>query len=76
MDKLEAYNETRKQVEADTKDRLEREREAEEMRRFEGTKVNVQSFLNWKMKFEQEMRDAKGHVVDTANKKLTGMSSS
>ncbi len=93
MDKLEAYNETRKTVEAETKARLEREREMEELvsiakselshlkstsffqRRFEGTKVTVQSFLNWKIKFEQEMKELKGHVVDTTSKKLTGKNS-
>jgi hypothetical protein len=31
IEKLEAYNETRKQVEAETKARLERERDLEEL---------------------------------------------
>ena len=40
-------------------------------RRFEGTKVNVDSFLKWKLKFDQEMKELK-HVVEVTNKKLTG----
>ena len=41
-------------------------------RRFDGTKVSVESFLRWKVKFDAEMNDLKFKVVETGNKKLTG----
>ncbi|XP_053212268.1 RWD domain-containing protein 1-like [Panonychus citri] len=63
-----------------TKRRLEEaerkklEAEAEEMRRFEGTKVTVESFLAWKREFDIEMASLEKTKakVEGSNKKLTG----
>ncbi|XP_015792453.1 RWD domain-containing protein 1 [Tetranychus urticae] len=50
------------------------EAEAEEMRRFEGTKVTVESFLAWKREFDAEMAALEKTQVklEGSNKKLTG----
>jgi hypothetical protein len=53
-------------------ERLEREREEEEHRRFEGTRVSVETFMKWKLAFEQEFFAQKRAKLDAASKKLTG----
>jgi len=72
LEKIQTDNENRIQQEEDRKNKAEKEKEAEEMRRFDGTKVSVESFLRWKVKFDAEMNDLKFKVVETGNKKLTG----
>ena len=73
IEKLNQDNERRKEFEADEKDKRNQEREAEEMRKFEGTKVNVESFLKWKAAFDKEMNDLKKHDGYSAGKKVTGI---
>ncbi|CAL8125898.1 unnamed protein product [Orchesella dallaii] len=51
--------------------------EEEEQKRFEGTRVTIQTFIEWKTKFDAEMSILKRKEVDskekdTSNKKLTG----
>lgn len=70
-EKLNKDNEDRKTFEADEKDRLERQREEEELKRFEGTKVTVECFLKWKAAFEKEQRELK-KKDDSGSKKPTG----
>lgn len=41
-------------------------------KRFEGTKVTVESFLKWKTAFDKEMNELKKQNLDTTNKKTTG----
>ena len=51
-----------------------REIEEAEQKRFEGTRVTVESFMNWKMAFDEEMAQLKARErakIDTGNK-LTG----
>jgi len=58
------------------KDRIIREAEEAEQKRFEGTRVSVESFLAWKTKFDAEMAELKrikfGKEETTGPKKLTG----
>lgn len=53
---------------------LRRKKELEELehQRFEGTRVTVESFISWKLKFEEEMANLKKAKKVDANKKLTG----
>lgn len=41
-------------------------------KRFEGTKVTVETFLKWKAAFDKEMKDLKKNNQETTNKKPTG----
>ncbi|CAG0917965.1 unnamed protein product [Notodromas monacha] len=53
--------------------RKEQEREEEEHRRFEGTRVTVETFMKWKLAFDEEiLRSKKVKKEDTSSKKLTG----
>ncbi|XP_011644774.1 RWD domain-containing protein 1 [Pogonomyrmex barbatus] len=50
-----------------------REEEEAERKRFEGTRVTVESFLSWKEKFDEEMGYTKRkELADREGKKLTG----
>ncbi|EZA59343.1 hypothetical protein DMN91_007719 [Ooceraea biroi] len=50
-----------------------REEEEAERKRFEGTRVTVESFLSWKEKFDEEMGYTKRReLADREGKKLTG----
>ncbi|XP_012539488.1 RWD domain-containing protein 1 isoform X2 [Monomorium pharaonis] len=50
-----------------------KEEEEAERRRFEGTRVTVESFLSWKEKFDEEMGYTKRkELADREGKKLTG----
>lgn len=54
-------------------ERKKLEAEAEEMRRFEGTKVTVETFLSWKREFDAEMASLEKTKAKTElGKKLTG----
>jgi len=54
-------------------ERLQREQEAAEIKRFDGTVVTVESFLKWKAQFDAEMSSMKKTISkDEINKKLTG----
>ena len=41
-------------------------------RKFEGTKVTVETFMKWKAAFDKEMQELKKQQVDNSNKKPTG----
>jgi hypothetical protein len=71
VEKLEADNENRKMREAEEKDRRAKEIEAEEQKRFDGTKVTVETFLRWKASFDKEMNELK-KKVDVSGK-TTGL---
>ncbi|XP_008185983.1 RWD domain-containing protein 1 isoform X2 [Acyrthosiphon pisum] len=66
------YSDSEKQRKIDDDDkRREKEMEAE-LKRFEGTKVTVESFLRWKFNFEEDMGVLKKRNEEEKNKKLTG----
>jgi hypothetical protein len=50
--------------------------EEEEQKRFDGTRVTIQTFIEWKTKFDEEMASKRKELdskeKDTSNKKLTG----
>ena len=72
VEKLNKDNDQRKEDEANEKERCEREKEAEELKRFEGTKVTVESFLRWKVDFDKEMSELRRQKEEKAVKKTTG----
>ncbi|CAF0786257.1 unnamed protein product [Brachionus calyciflorus] len=72
IEKLNQDNENRKIFEKNEKERLERLREEEELKRFEGTKVTVESFLKWKTVFDKEMAELRKQTIDNGPKKTTG----
>jgi len=50
-----------------------KEEEEEEQKRFEGTRVSVETFMKWKMNFEDEMGiTKKREILEKEGKKLTG----
>ncbi|XP_050521224.1 RWD domain-containing protein 1 [Daktulosphaira vitifoliae] len=61
----------KKQKEHNEEKRREKEIEAE-MKRFEGTKVTVESFLRWKFQFEEDMGVLKKRNDEDKSKKMTG----
>lgn len=55
------------------KSRLEQEREEAEQKKFEGTRVTVETFMKWKVAFEDEMGITKKREnIELEGKKLTG----
>ncbi|XP_039256056.2 RWD domain-containing protein 1-like [Styela clava] len=62
-----------KRREQDEKERHERELEAEENKKFHGTPVTVETFLVWKLKFDEEMKELqKLEMKMTEKRKMTG----
>lgn len=56
-------------------ERKKREAEEAEMKRFEGTRVTVDSFMKWKLRFDSEMaslRERSGEKEKETGRKLTG----
>jgi len=62
------------QEEKDAEERRKAEEEEAERKRFEGTRVTVESFMAWKLKFDAEMAELKRQkgIDDSASKKPTG----
>ncbi|KAL1117543.1 hypothetical protein AAG570_003859 [Ranatra chinensis] len=58
--------------EQENAERKKREEEEAEQKRFEGTCVTVETFLNWKRAFDLEMGQGVRHDKDDKVKKLTG----
>ncbi|XP_071626856.1 RWD domain-containing protein 1 isoform X2 [Temnothorax longispinosus] len=57
----------------ETAAKKQKEEEEAERKRFEGTRVTVESFLSWKEKFDEEMGYTKRReLADREGKKLTG----
>jgi len=61
----------------DEEERIRLQAEEEEQKRFEGTRVSIQTFIEWKTKFDEEMttkkmKEENVKEKDTSNKKLTG----
>ncbi|XP_035686623.1 RWD domain-containing protein 1-like isoform X1 [Branchiostoma floridae] len=68
----ELVEEKKKQAEEE-RERKQREEEEKEKKRFEGTRVNIETFLAWKARFDQEMAEKKKSKKDEDNsKKLSG----
>lgn len=61
-----------KKTEEDERERKILEAEEAERKRFEGTRVTVETFMKWKMEFEESMGIAAKREKLTDNKKLTG----
>lgn len=62
-----------KHAREEEKSRKEREVEEAERKRFEGTRVTVETFMNWKNSFELEMGIAEKKAKQLeGNRKLTG----
>ncbi|CAG2247262.1 RWD domain-containing protein 1-like [Mytilus edulis] len=59
QEKIAVIIEDRKRQEEEEKERVFREKEEAEQKRFEGTKVSVETFLAWKLKFEAEVNELK-----------------
>lgn len=75
QEKLNTLLEQQAQGEIDAIDEKKREEDEAERKKFEGTKVTVETFLAWREKFEADMNDIKrqqGLLVKQSNK-LTGI---
>ncbi|XP_014677606.1 PREDICTED: RWD domain-containing protein 1-like [Priapulus caudatus] len=74
QDLLHERIEKKKEEEEQIRSRKKEQEEAAEMARFEGTRVNIETFMSWKQKFDEERRLQKEKKVDTTIKlgKLTG----
>lgn len=57
---------------AEEEERKKRELEESERKKFEGTRVSVESFIAWKLKFDSEMRQKEKFVKSEENRKMTG----
>lgn len=53
-------------------ERKKRELEELERKKFEGTRVTVESFVAWKLKFDTEMQKMKKEVKVDESKRMTG----
>lgn len=63
----------KKRQREEREEREKREEEELEMKKFEGTRVTVESFLAWKQKFEAEMLISQVKIKqDAGSRKLTG----
>ena len=73
-EKLSIQSQNRQIRQREDLERRQREEEEAEHKRFEGTRVTVESFIKWKVKFDAEQNELKKAVkVDEAEqKKLTG----
>ncbi|XP_078698933.1 RWD domain-containing protein 1-like isoform X1 [Branchiostoma floridae x Branchiostoma belcheri] len=68
----ELVEEKKKQAEEE-RERKQREEEEKEKKRFEGTRVTIETFLAWKDRFDQEIAEKKKSKKEEDNsKKLTG----
>lgn len=61
-----------KKTQEDERERKIMEAEEAERKRFEGTRVTVETFMKWKMEFEESMGIAAKREKLSDNKKLTG----
>ncbi|CAF0966462.1 unnamed protein product [Adineta ricciae] len=73
-EKLSIQSENRQIRQREALERRQREEEEAEHKRFEGTRVTVESFIKWKVKFDAEQNELKKvvKVDETELKKLTG----
>lgn len=74
-EQLSIQSETRQTRHRENLERKQREEEEAEHKRFEGTRVTVETFIKWKVKFDAEQAELKKVVVkvdDAESKKLTG----
>jgi len=72
VEKLNKDNEDKKDAEEAEKDRIQAAIEEEEMKRFEGTKVTLETFLKWKFGFDKEQQELKLQNMVVVTKKPTG----
>lgn len=74
QEKLTHIVESAEEHRAAEKERLEKEAEVAEQKRFEGTRVTIETFLAWKVKFDSELAELQRQKGkdDVTNKKLTG----
>ncbi len=73
-EQLSIQSENRQILHRENLERKQREEEEAEQKRFEGTRVTVETFIKWKVKFDAEQAElTKAIKVDeTDSKKLTG----
>lgn len=73
-EQLSIQAETRQIRQRENLERKQREEEEAEQKRFEGTRVTVETFIKWKVKFDAEQAELNKsvRVEDTDSKKLTG----
>lgn len=73
-EQLSIQAENRQIRERENLERKVREEEEAEQKRFEGTRVTVESFIKWKVKFDVEQGELNKTIKidDTELKKLTG----
>lgn len=63
QEKIALIVEGRARQEIEEKERVEKEKAEAEQKRFEGTKVSVETFMAWKTKFDAEMNELKSRKV-------------
>lgn len=63
QEKIASIVEDRARLEIEETERIEKEKEEAEQKRFEGTKVCVETFMAWKTKFDAEMNELKSRKV-------------
>ena len=73
-DQLSIQAENRQTRERENLERKVREHEEAEQKRFEGTRVTVETFIKWKVKFDAEQAESNKtiKVDETELKKITG----
>jgi hypothetical protein len=73
-EQLSIQSETRQTRQREKLERKQREEEELEQKRFEGTRVTVETFIKWKVKFDAEQGELIKTVKidETDAKKLTG----
>ena len=63
QEKIASIVEDRARQEIEETERIEKEKADAEQKRFEGTKVSVETFMAWKTKFDAEMNELKSRRV-------------
>ena len=73
-EQLSIQSENRQTRHRENLERKQREEEEAEQKRFEGTRVSVETFIKWKVKFDAEQAELTKTVKidETEAKKLTG----
>lgn len=72
LDWLTSLGETNKLKREEEQERLVKEEEAAEFKKFEGTRVTIETFIAWKASFDAEGEPFVKKTNDNLSKKLTG----
>lgn len=69
---INSLKDKKQQERIEAEERRKREEEEREQHKFEGTRVTVESFINWKLKFDEEMQALKKMAKLSTTNKLSG----